>query len=130
MKLLSTILLSIFSVLCFSQEEKNFSLAPNVFILDSSCYDFDYKALDIKLPLNYYGSTSCNDIYKDFMFYPNERYANFYNVENKYVNGVLCRAKWTRVTYGSQALIANYFLCEFVTISVYEYHYFEWVPVK
>ena len=92
--------------------------------------DFDYKAVDIKIPYVNYGETSEIDIYKDFMFYPNERYAYVYNIEDKYVNGVLCRANWTSVTYGSQALIANYFLCEFVVVNVYEYHYFEWVPVK
>ena len=124
MKLVSTMLFLMFSVFLFSQDSIKCSPAPNVFVLDSNCYDFDYVAIDAKIPFNYYGKTSEEDLYSYFMFFPKERYAEKYNVSNKYIDGVECKAVWESVSYGSQALIANYFLREFVAINVYEYHYF------
>jgi len=101
-------------------------------MLDSSCYDYDYTFLDPEVPteLSNYGYTLDGNLYESFLFYPNRRYAQVYEVQDNVVNGVRCCAVWTTVNRGSTALLANYVMGEFLTVCVYEYYYFEWVEDK
>jgi len=133
-KILVFALAALLSVCAFSQviDSAKCTYGPLVLKLYNSDYDFNYTFLehDKPVPLFNYGYTSDTSLFRSFVFYPGVRYASFYEVEDMGVYGVKSCAEWTSVNVGSSALIPDYMRGEFVTVYVYEYHTFQWVPVK
>ena len=88
---------------------------------------------------NAHSSTIKNDIKYDIStegdqcyntFYPDVRYDRTYSVGDKYINGVLCYAKWYWRSpgglYSAQTLNGNN--CTFYYVNVYTFYYYLWTP--